>query len=292
MRERAALEQELRHLRTPPGSGSFEREILHTPDQRTQVHNTEAAPFRFICHLDLTATDNTNAAARARSTATGILVGPRHVLIAGHTARSSNGRFTATHAWVTPGRNAGTRPFGRVEGKSFRHHPRWFRNGVANDDYDYGLLILDSAIGSQKFRSLGNARLGWWGDPANGAGTSITRLDPATLDGSAIRVAGYPSDKTAGECWESAGQVTMMRTPQGQIDGTARRFAHDADTHGSQSGAPVWIHNAKTGASQLVGVHTGAINVTAGSGATARTQRLNVAIRVTREFLRQLAAWT
>jgi glutamyl endopeptidase len=285
MRERAALEQELRNLRV-------EREILHTPDQRTQVNNTEAVPFRFICHLDLTATDNTNAKARARSTATGILVSPRHVLIAGHTARSGDGRFTATHAWVTPGRNGGTRPYGRVEGKRFRHHPLWFRNGVANEDYDYGILTLDTAIGSQKFRSLGNAPLGWWGDPTNGAGTGITRIDPATLDRSAIHVAGYPSDKTAGECWESAGQITMMRNAQNQIDATARRFAHDADTHGSQSGAPVWIHDATTGAFQLVGVHTGAVNVRTGSGAAARMRRLNVAIRVTREFIRQLAAWT
>jgi glutamyl endopeptidase len=290
MRERHALEQELRSLRYVQSPGfSAEREILHSPDQRARVTTTDAVPFRWICHVELALQGAGNAT--AHSTATGLLVGPRHVLTAAHTLRSNDGRFTASSAWVYPGRNGNTRPFGRVAGSTFRYHVNWFRNGAANEDYDYGMIVLDDAIGERSFRSLNNNPLGWWGHARHGAGTRLVRLDPATLDGRTITVAGYPEDKTAGTLWSSTGQLTMLRTPQGQVSTQARRMAHSADTHRSQSGAPVWMEDTDAGVRHLVGIHTGAINVTSGSGTAAKQQRLNMAIRITREVVTQLKAW-
>lgn len=292
MNQRCRMEQELRELAVGLREAyEPEHEVLHSPDQRTQVANTDAVPFRFICHLEMRAVDTTNTTVTASSTATGVLVGPRHVLTTGHTLLAQRGRFKATHAWVTPGLNGSTRPFGRVEGTVFRTHPDWFRNGAEDNDFDYGMITLKDAIGEQRFKSLGNAPLGWWGDPANGGGTRLERLDPKSLDNITVNVAGYPNDKPAGTLWMSSGQTTPLRDPQGQITTAARRLPHSADTHSSQSGAPVWMRDTEKNLRYLVGLHEGAINLTFTRANGTQTQRFNVAIRVTREFLRQIAAW-
>jgi V8-like Glu-specific endopeptidase len=292
MNERQAFERELGDLGLsqqawPQGEG----EVLPPIDDRIPVRDTSLVPFRWICHLEMSALDTRDRRTRARSVATGLLIGPCHVLTTGHTLLTGDGRFAAVQAWVSPGRNGSSTPFGRVQASRFRTNPNWFRNGVANEDYDYGLITLDDEIGARKFASLGGNPLGWWGDPARGAGTRIERLDPAGLDGQAINVAGYPSDKPAGSPWRSTGRLTMMRNAQGQVSTLARRMAHDADTHASQSGAPVWTFDAKTGIRRLVGVHTGAVDLRVDAPSGPQQRRTNVAIRLTLEVVRQLAAW-
>lgn len=291
MNERCRMEHELQDLIPVPAAyREFEREFLHSPPQRSQVTATDAVPFRFICHLEMRAVDTTNTTVVARSTATGVLVGPRHVLTTGHTLLANSGRFKATDAWVSPGLNGGTAPFGRVQSSAFRTHPKWFSGGVENNDYDYGMIILKDAIGEKTFKSLGNAPLGWWGDPANGGGTRLQRLDPKALNNATVSVAGYPNDQAAGTMWASSGQAIPLRDTTGQITTMARRLPHTADTHASQSGSPVWIGSGGN-PRILVGLHEGAINLTFTNAGGTQTQRVNVAIRVTREFLQQIAAW-
>jgi V8-like Glu-specific endopeptidase len=286
------MEQELRELSVGLRDAyEPEREVLHTPDQRRQVNNTDAVPFRFICHLEMRAVDTTNTTVTARSTATGVLVGPRHVLTTGHTLLAKQGRFKATHAWVSPGLNGSTSPFGRVEGTVFRPHPNWFRNNAEDEDYDYGMITLKDAIGEKRFSSLGNKPLGWWGDPVNGGGTRLERLDPAALNNATVHVAGYPEDRPAGTMWISPGQTTPLRDRQGRITTMARRLPHNADTAASQSGSPVWIGGTDQNPRYLVGLHNGALDLTFTRPTGTQTQRTNTAIRVTREFLTQLAAW-
>jgi V8-like Glu-specific endopeptidase len=274
------MEQELREL-----------EVLHNPDQRSQVNNTEAVPFRFICHLEVRAVDTTNTTIVKKSVATGVLVGPRHVLAAGHTLLADKGRLKITDAWVSPGMNGSSQPFGRVHGATFRTHPDWFRNGVENSDCDYGMIILDDAIGERRFKSLGNAPLGWWGDQVNGGGTKLQRLDPAALNNATVNVAGYPDDQPAGTMWKSSGQAAPLRDSQGRISTMARRLPHNADTHASQSGSPVWIGNVDTNPRYLVGLHHGAIDLVFTRGTTRQKQRSNVAILATRDFLQQITDW-
>jgi len=59
-------------------------------------------------------------------------------------------------------------------------------------------------------------------------------------------------------------------------------MAHDVDTCGGQSGAPVWIK--RNGIYYLVGIHTGAVGLTGGG-------RTNHAVRVTRGLIRQVNQW-
>jgi len=59
-------------------------------------------------------------------------------------------------------------------------------------------------------------------------------------------------------------------------------MAHDVDTCGGQSGAPVWIK--RNGIYYLVGIHTGAVGLTGGG-------RANHAVRVTRGLIRQVNQW-
>ena len=291
MNARCRMEQELRDLAIGLRQAyEPEHEVLHTPDQRRQVTNTDAVPFRFICHLEMRAVDTINTMVTARSSATGVLVGPRHVLTTGHTLLSQQGRFKATRAVVSPGLNGSSSPFGRVEGTVFRTHRNWSRNGQEDDDYDYGMIILKEAIGEKRFSSLGNKPLGWWGDATNGGGTRLERLDPAALNNVTVHVAGYPNDQPAGTMWMSSGHATPLRDPQGRITTMARRLPHDADTHASQSGSPVWI-GTENNPRFLIGLHHAAIDLVLARPTGRQKQRSNVAIRVTREFLRQVAAW-
>jgi V8-like Glu-specific endopeptidase len=60
-----------------------ELEIIGT-DDRVAVLNTLAAPFRFICALDLYSPDPDDPANLIRFRGSGTLISPRHVLTAGH----------------------------------------------------------------------------------------------------------------------------------------------------------------------------------------------------------------
>lgn len=191
-------------------------------DDRVEVTNTEAYPWRCICSLRMQAQDGANFIG------TGWLVSPRLVLTAGHCVFFHNHGGWPSRIEVMPGRRADDMPFGMAVATEFRSVSGW--TGDRDREFDYGAILLpaDSRFGDQ---------LGWFG--------YAVRSDEA-LDGATLNLSGYPGDKPAGTQWFHA------RTVQ---EAGERVITYQIDTFGGQSGSPVWQFMSD-GSRYGVGIHT------------------------------------
>ena len=82
---------------------------------------------------------------------------------------------------------------------------------TADDQYDYGAMKLDCAVGNQ------TGWFGWW-------------WQAKSLDGQLAKIIGYPGDK-AQQQWKSKDYVRYTE---------ARRLFYGNDTVGGNSGSPVF----------------------------------------------------
>lgn len=188
-------------------------------DDRVEVTNTTAVPWRWICKLIITFPNG------ARYGGTGWFIGPKAVMTAGHCVYSRSNGGWASQIEVIPGMRGASRPYGSMIGTSFRSVTGWTNN--ADPNYDYGCIILPNA-------SLGN-RVGWFGFAA---------LTDASLNNLLVNNSGYPGDKPAGTQWFNAGRITNV---------TARKLDYMLDTFGGQSGSPTW--RLLNGQRHAVGIH-------------------------------------
>ncbi|MGE3313268.1 MAG: serine protease [Limisphaerales bacterium] len=188
-------------------------------DDRVQVGNTTAVPWRWICKLIITFPNG------ATGGCTGWFIGPKAVMTAGHCVYSKANGGWARRIEVIPGMKGAARPYGSMVGTSFRSVTGWTNNSDPN--YDYGCIILPSP-------SLGN-QVGWFGFAA---------LTDATLNGLLANNSGYPGDKPFGTQWFNAGRVTNV---------TARKIYYMLDTYGGQSGSPTW--RFLNGQRHAIGIH-------------------------------------
>lgn len=225
-----------------------DREVVNDPPRRWQIGDTTAAPYRWICHLDITYLDPDERFAEKLKQGTGVLISPRHVLTAAHTLLSEDGRAKTVRVRVTPGRNGSTKPFGSVDAEKRVTHPSWTRNGKPNRRFDYALITLEESIGARKFTSLGNRPLGFWGDPKWGAKTSRSGPGIPKLSGLIVNAAGYPGDRKAGTQWRGDGKISGHGRwgEDVEILEQDRLILHTVDTHGGESGGPVWVLYPKT----------------------------------------------
>jgi V8-like Glu-specific endopeptidase len=196
-------------------------EVVIGTDDRVRVNDTNAQPWRRICHLSITAADGSSFLG------TGSFIGPRTVVTAGHCVFIANHGGWAKQVVVTPGRNAGDKPFGSVTATAFRSVKGWTQNGKR--ECDYGAIILP--------RSFNNPALGAFGFAA---------YTDSQLRGAKLNLAGYPGDKPSGTMWYHGRVATGL---------SERVITYDIDTAGGQSGSPVWI-SKEDGSRIAVGIHT------------------------------------
>jgi V8-like Glu-specific endopeptidase len=245
-------------------------------DDRQPVTNTLDVPFRWICQIWIRRRDSNGKV--TDSGATGVVVGPRHVLTAAHAIKEekqdSRGQwvsYEATQIRVAPGRDGDERPFGTYEVKlPAQVAPGWTPRGNQGSEHDYALLTLDTAVGDKTFKSLGNQKLCYWGSAACPQATAV-RQDPNSLVRATGITGGYPNDRGGG---------VKPFTVSGQLGGVVqtRRFMNfAADACQGQSGSPVWVVGG--GEHRLVGL---LVRVQAGGA---------LVIRVTLEFAKQLRDW-
>lgn len=245
-------------------------------DDRQPVKNTLEIPFRWICQLWIRREDSNGKI--TESGATGVLVGPRHVLTAAHAIKEEkqDGRgqwikYEATYIRVVPGRDGDDRPFDTYTAKlPAQIAPGWTPRGTKGSEHDYALLTLEKAAGDKTFESLGNKKLCYWGSAACPEATAVPQ-DPASLVRATGITAGYPNDR---------GGAIKPFTVSGQLGGIVktRRFMNFAgDACQGQSGSPVWV--VAGGEYRLVGL---LVRVQSGS---------SLVIRVTDEFAKQLRSW-
>lgn len=188
-------------------------------DDRVEVMNTTALPWRWICKLFITFPDN------AKFIGTGWFIGPKTVMTAGHCVYSKANGGWATQIEVVPGIRGTERPYGSMVGTSFRSVTGWTEDSDQN--YDYGCIILPSP-------DLGN-QVGYFGFAA---------LTDDSLKELLVNNSGYPGDKPPGTQWFNAGRVTET---------TPLKVFYMLDTYGGQSGCPTW--RLQGDQRQAIGIH-------------------------------------
>lgn len=197
----------------------FAPESVCGNDDRVQVTNVTAIPWRWICKLIITFPNG------ARGGCTGWFISPKAVMTAGHCVYSKGNGGWARQIEVIPGMNSTARPYGSMVGTSFRSVTGWTQNSDPN--YDYGCIILPNP-------TLGN-QVGYFGFAA---------LTNASLQNLLANNSGYPGDKPFGTQWFNAGRITNV---------TSRKIYYMLDTYGGQSGSPTWRY--QNGQRHAIGIH-------------------------------------
>lgn len=213
------------------------------------------------------------AIVRLSNGCTGTMIGPRHVITAGHCIYNRS-----TSAWMTfnvsPGQaGTGLFPYGSVafpsSGFNWYFTPEGWRQSSPSGgtaQYDFGLLVLPQSIGNQ------TGWMGWWVEGADSLAKDdhFNRGYPACA---ATDSAGNPRTDDPGDPGSSVvcvaqhlyGDVNNCEIGDFSVkdpDGWSRRFAHSCDASGGQSGSAIYHYEG--GAPVISGIHT-----SSGCGATA-----------------------
>jgi V8-like Glu-specific endopeptidase len=198
-------------------------ETVHGPDDRVEITNTSAYPWRVHASLAIVAADG------SQWIGTGWFIGPHTLITAGHCVFIKNSGVAGRDGWVRsirvmPGRRGTTLPYGQVTSTSFRSVTGWTDNG--DENFDYGAIITPTDLGNT---------VGWFGFAA---------YSDAELTSSTVNISGYPGDKPAGTQWYDNHGVASV---------SSHKVHYDIDTFGGQSGSAVY--RLKDGSRYGVAVH-------------------------------------
>lgn len=192
-------------------------------DNRVQIHNTAAYPWRANASLLITAADGSSWIG------TGWFISPRTLITAGHCVCIKNSGVAGRDGWVRsirvmPGRNGATLPYGSATSSSFRSVTAWTVSG--NHNYDYGAIILPTPLGGTT---------GWYGYGV---------YADSQIVGSTVNISGYPGDKPSGTQWYHSNGASAVNIT---------KVYYTVDTMGGQSGSAVY--QIRSGARYAVAVH-------------------------------------
>jgi V8-like Glu-specific endopeptidase len=245
-------------------SAPFSEEEARAKDAKGAVSNTFDVPWRWICRISLSQNG------KPAGGGTGVLISDRHVLTAAHVVYDVYKNRQQFDLTVIPALS-GNDDLGTHVSSSKPMIPDRYVPDVKDSDYDYALIRLDAAIGTQTFDELNKQKLCFWGSPDCGAGPELKRLEPKSLMGKTAYTAGYPQAKGGKTMWWFSGMLHS-------VDEKKRVMWFTGEATRGQSGSPVWIQDGNS--YRMAGILTAEV---VGSS--------NAVVRITRELCRQLQDW-
>lgn len=165
---------------------------------------------------------------------TGTLVGPCHVLTAGHCIFDPSQLLWSKTLGFAPGRTGlgGWAPHGWAQVRSTNVMMRW--ELLSDYSADIGMVVLDWRIGER----AGVMRFG--------SGDAEEMVS--------INMAGYPADKARGEMWYDYCSGSKQ-SGQGED-----AIHHSCTPEKGNSGSPLWVYKRWNAFREIRGVHTGVLS--------------------------------
>ncbi|GMH33189.1 hypothetical protein BSKO_01023 [Bryopsis sp. KO-2023] len=170
-----------------------------------------------------------NVVGNMQNGCTGTLVGPCHVLTAGHCVYSHERREYSSQLSFYPARNGRNNVPARAW-KEYKVSPNWLQ--FQDYNADYAIVSLKEKVGTQ---------LGWMGFGYN--------LQEEIVG---LNIAGYPIDQPTGTMW-----FDYCDNVRFDYD-SERIIRHGCQVVEGNSGSPMWVFNKETGFREIRAVHNGA----------------------------------
>jgi glutamyl endopeptidase len=235
-----SLEDSATAPRNAGGQGARIESVIGT-DTRTRINPTTGYPFRTIGKIELGCT--------------GTLIGPRHVLTAGHCVYNTGNNQWYSALNFTPALNGSVKPYGGpIKWSRAISVKGWTRDH--NRNYDYAMIILSKPIGN----TVGWMGYGW--------------KNPMPLYN--VNINGYPGDKPDGTMWHSFCGLNPIQVFHPQ------RLFYDCDTFGGNSGSAIYVYFSSTNQRIVYGIHTNGNDV---------FSSLNSGTRINEEVFNKLKGW-
>lgn len=209
-------------------NGGINHQSVIGADTRVQVTGTTTYPWRTMGRIDLGCT--------------GTLIGPRHVLTAGHCVYNIYSNSWYSNLNFSPAQNGYSKPYGTIPWAVAITTTGWT---VARDrNYDYAMIVLSSHIGYTT---------GWLGYGYNN-----------NLPYYIVNINGYPVDKPYGTMWHSDCSLSIIQT---------YRLYYPCDTYNGMSGSGVYVYFSN-GSRIIYGIHAYGVDATGYNGATRITSNV------------------
>jgi V8-like Glu-specific endopeptidase len=196
------------------------QEKLLIPGRDGRKEITETTQWPYLFHSQLTIHFPSG-----KYGGSGILVGPQHLLTAGHNVYDPDTKEWATRIIARLGLRDKVVPFGELEAVKIYTFEEWIHKKDPN--FDMALITLNKPIGLQT---------GWCG---------LLCLEDSDLLSEEVHVTGYPGDKGFNQMW-SMSHVIKTVEPE--------KIFYEIDTFGGQSGGGIWIDQRDN--PYAIGIHT------------------------------------